>query len=87
MGYIRNLPRDVVYTSEDLCGLGVYHPWHNQHLSQMQILLQETALPTIMGDLIRALLEQLRLEVGLPGCWTMTSVVVARNYCALDSRA
>jgi hypothetical protein len=41
MGYVRNLPRDVVYTSEALCGLGVYHPWYNQHLSQMQILLQE----------------------------------------------
>jgi hypothetical protein len=67
MGYVRNLPRDVVYTSEALCGLGVYHPWHNQHLSQMQILLQETALPTITGDLIRASPEQLRLEVGLPG--------------------
>jgi hypothetical protein len=67
MGYVRNLPRDVVYTSEDLCGLGVYHPWYNQHLSQMQILLQETALPTITGDVIRASLEQLRLEIGLPG--------------------
>jgi uncharacterized protein with LGFP repeats len=38
MGSVRNLPRDVVYTSEALCGLGVYHLWHNQHLSQMQIL-------------------------------------------------
>jgi hypothetical protein len=33
----------------------------------MQILLQETALSTITGDLIRSSLEQMRLEVGLPG--------------------
>ena len=54
MGYVRRFPRDVVYTSESLCGLGILHPWHNQHLSQMKILLQETSLPTITGDLIWA---------------------------------
>jgi hypothetical protein len=35
--------------------------------SQMQILLQETALSMITGDLIRSSLEHMRLEVGLPG--------------------
>jgi hypothetical protein len=67
MGYVRSFPRDVVYAPESLCGLGVFHPWHNQHLSQLKVVLQETTLPSITGDLIRASLEQLRLELGLSG--------------------
>jgi hypothetical protein len=38
MGFVRTFPRDVVYGPENLCGLGVVHPWHNQHLSQMKVL-------------------------------------------------
>ena len=66
MGYVQSFPRDIVYSPEDLCGLGIFHPWHNQHLSQLKVVLQETALPSITGDLIRASFEQLRLEIGLP---------------------
>ena len=63
----RTFPRDVVYAPEAALGLGVFHPWHNQHLSQLQVVLQETNLPSITGDLIRASLEQIRLELGLSG--------------------
>ncbi len=66
MGYFRKFPRDVVYAPEELCGIGITHPWHNQHLSQLKVVLQETSLPSITGDLIRASFEQLRLEIGLP---------------------
>ncbi len=40
MGYVRSFPPDVVYAPESLCGLGVFHPWHNQHLSQLKVVLQ-----------------------------------------------
>jgi hypothetical protein len=69
MGYVRKLPHDLVYAPLEGCSLGVFHPWHNQHfLSQLKVVLQETTLPSITGDLIRASLEQLRLEIGLSGC-------------------
>ena len=67
MGYVKSFARDIVYSPEDLCGLDIFHPWHNQHLSQLKVVLQETALPSITGDLIRASWEQMRLEIGLPG--------------------
>ena len=54
MGYVQSFVRDIVYSPEELCGLGIFHPWHNQHLSQLKVVLQETALPSITGDLIRA---------------------------------
>ena len=84
MGYVRSFPHKVVYSPVDLCGLGVLHPWHNQHLSQMKVLLQETALPTITGDLIRASFELLRLEIGLPGRsddWQWNAVGVLATDC------
>jgi hypothetical protein len=52
MGYVRSFPRAVVYAPEDYCGMGIFHPWQNQHLLQLKVVLQETSLPSITGDLI-----------------------------------
>jgi hypothetical protein len=65
MNYVRMFPPDVVYTPKDLCRLNVIYPWHNQHLSQMKAMLQESSLPAITGNLIFASMEQLCLEIGL----------------------
>jgi hypothetical protein len=67
MGYVRNFfSRRHLYFrrlmwSRRLSSLPKSTPVPNADL------ITRTALPTIMGDLIRASLEQLRLEVGLPG--------------------
>ena len=43
------------------------HPYYNQELSHIATCLYEGERSTITGELIRASLEQLRVEIGLPG--------------------
>jgi hypothetical protein len=49
------------------CGLGIMHPWYQQQLTHLKTCLSETLTTSITGDLIKASLEELRLEVGMPG--------------------
>ena len=52
----------------------------------MKVLVQETSLPTITGDLIRASLEQLHLEIGLPDRtdqWRWKSIDCLATECWL----
>lgn len=67
MGFVQTLPRCLVYGLEVFCILGVLHPWHNQHLAQLQVFIEELSSPGITWDLIRASMEQIQLEVGFPG--------------------
>jgi hypothetical protein len=66
-GINRNFPRKVVYTPPEFLGLGIVHPWYSQQLGHIQIIMEECSTQSITGDLIKANLEQLRLEMGLPG--------------------
>ena len=65
MGYVRSFPHDIVYAPKELLGLGIMHPWFNQELTHLEICLQEGTAKTIIGDLLRASSEQMRLELGL----------------------
>jgi hypothetical protein len=66
-GIARNFPRDVLYGPKTLQGFGILHPWHNQELTHLNMSVQQSSFPFIAGGLLSTSLEQLRLEVGLPG--------------------
>ena len=46
------------------------HPWHHQAITHLVTCLQQTVIGGSTGSLISASLEQLRLEVSLPGFLT-----------------
>ena len=69
-GIDRSFPRAVLFGPTILQGMGVMHPWHHQEITHLVTCLQQTVIGGITGSLISASLEQLRLEVGLPGFLT-----------------
>jgi hypothetical protein len=66
-GIVRTFPRNIVYAPMDYCGLGIMHPWYRQELTHLKVCLAETLTASITGDLIKACMEELGLEVGMPG--------------------
>jgi hypothetical protein len=66
-GINRKYPFVIVYSPLKFQGLGIIHPFYRQEINHLSSILQETSMPSITGDLLRANMEQLRLEVGLGG--------------------
>jgi hypothetical protein len=63
--------RDLVFTSLQYQGLGVRHPYYQQELNHLSVLLAETANPSSpTGQLLVGEVEDLRLKIGLPGEFT-----------------
>jgi hypothetical protein len=69
-GIDHNFPRDIIYGPACLQGFGILHPWYDQEITHLLICLKQTQTGGITGCLISASMEQLRLEVGLPGWLT-----------------
>jgi hypothetical protein len=69
-GIDRSFPRDVLYGLTNLQGFGLMHPWYDQELRHLLVCFKQTTAGGITGSLISASLEQLCLEVGLPGWLT-----------------
>ena len=69
-GIDRNFPRAILYGPKSLQGFGIMHPWYHQELTHLKDCIKSTYHGGITGSLITASLEQLRLEVGLPGWLT-----------------
>jgi hypothetical protein len=69
-GIDRNFPRDILYRPACLRGFGILHSWYNQEITHLLVCLKQTQMGGITGRLISASMEQLRLEVGLPGWLT-----------------
>lgn len=69
-GIDRSFPRAVLFGPTILQGMGVMHPWYHQESTHLMTCLQQTVIGGSTGSLILASLEQLRLEVGLPGFLT-----------------
>ena len=65
-----SFPQAVLFGPTILQGMGVMHPWHHQEITHLVTCLQQTVIGGITGSLLSASLEQLRLEVGLPGLLT-----------------
>jgi hypothetical protein len=69
-GIDRSFPRDILYGPTSLQGFGILHPWYHQEIMHLLVCLKQTSLGGITGLLISASMEQLRLELGLPGWLT-----------------
>jgi hypothetical protein len=57
---------------------------HRCGTKKIDMVFDDNATSCPLPDLF---INKLPVEEPAAPCWTMTSVVVARNYCALDSRA
>jgi hypothetical protein len=64
----RHFPRAVLYGPIELQGFGVMHPWHHQELLHLITLIDQLISNSLTGQLLTVSLEQMILEVGLPGC-------------------
>jgi hypothetical protein len=64
-------PRGLVFTSLQYQGLGARHPFYQQELKHLSVLLTETANPSSpTGQLLVGAAEDLCIEIGLPGEFT-----------------
>ena len=64
IGIAVSFPRLVVYAPLSRNGLGLIHPYDNQHLKQLQTALRHGDRSSPTGQLIRASYEQMQLEIG-----------------------
>jgi hypothetical protein len=69
-GISRMFPRDVLYGPDLFQGLGVIHPFHYQELEHWETLLRCGNNGNTTGGLFQISLEDLRLEMGVPGMIT-----------------
>ena len=60
-------PKTLMYGPKEFQGLGIMHPFLHQELMHVAACIHEGERETITGELIRAGLEQMQLETGLPG--------------------
>jgi hypothetical protein len=70
LGIERNFPRDILLGPKCLQGFGILHPWYHQEIVHLLVCLEQTTIGGITGHQISATMEQMRLEVGLPGWFT-----------------
>ena len=75
-GISRMFPRAVVFGPALYQGMGVMHPFHNQEIEHLQVIIEQVNLfnraedkktTDPSGEAIQHSFEELRLEMGLPG--------------------
>jgi hypothetical protein len=66
-GFSRMFPRTVIFAPKLYQGLGILHPFHNQELEHLAVILYHCTHHTLTGDLIQQSWESLRLELGMLG--------------------
>ncbi len=69
-GISRMFPRDAVFGPDLFQGMGVIHPFHFQELEHWETILMCGNTSSTTGGPIQVSLEELRLELGLPGMIT-----------------
>jgi hypothetical protein len=70
-GIVSTFPRDLLLISLQYQGLGARHPYYQQEIKYLSVLITETANPeSPTGQLLSGEAEDLRLELGLPGEFT-----------------
>lgn len=83
-GLVRTFPRDILYAPDTFTGLGIMHPFFKQNLKHLDLVMRETLQTSITSDLIFSILEQLRLEIGLPndqGNWQLDTFSSCLTNC------
>lgn len=69
-GISRMFPRAAIFGPDLFQGMGVIHPFHFQELEHWETILRCGNTSSTTGGLIQVSLEELRLELGLPGMIT-----------------
>ena len=64
MGVCRNVSRKVRHASTGLLGLGAPHVYYEQGVHSLKMLLLHAAIPSMLGKMYRANIEQAQLAVG-----------------------
>ena len=78
-------PRSVLFGPNLFQGKGVIHPFHFQELEHWETILRCGNTQSTTGKLLTVSLEDLRLELGLPGMITEWDNYVM-HQCATDSQ-
>jgi hypothetical protein len=65
MGVCRNFPRAMVFAPQQYFGLGLQHLYTCQEIYRLKDMLQHTFRNTCTGNLYRASLELLYIELGV----------------------
>lgn len=63
----RNFPRNVLYGSKDESGMGKTNLYVEEGTSKIAIIKENLHLPNMTGELLRLLIEQCKVELGLGG--------------------
>jgi hypothetical protein len=66
-GYNQNFHKEVIYGPNGLLGADIHHPYTNQLITHIDMLLQHRGHGTITGQLLTGNIETTKLELGLPG--------------------
>ena len=70
-GICRYFPHTVLYGPKALQGLGPMSPWHSQELECLDFYWKAASYPqTLQGEVLKEVLDGLRLELGLPHNFT-----------------
>jgi hypothetical protein len=64
IGLSRHFPHKVIYAPLSRNGLGLIHPYDNQHLQQLQTVFRHGDRQSPTGQLLHASFEQMQLEIG-----------------------
>ena len=67
LGIARTFPRSLLFMPTCLQGIGLFHPFFTQHLSQLEPLLSETYSLSNLGTSITCAAEEVRREAGWYG--------------------
>ena len=76
----------VLYVSPTHNGLGIMHPYHQQHIKQLHLCLEQNASRNITHNLLDSNVEQLRLELGIDssnGLWHTDKTLCYLTPCWL----
>ena len=66
-GISKHFPQLVLFGPEKFHGLGLLHPFHFQELEHLEIALRCENWDSTTGSLVETSMEELKLELGLPG--------------------
>ena len=67
LGIASTFSRALLFTPSRLQGIGLFHPFFTQHLSQLEPLLGETYILSNLGTSINCAAEEVRREAGWYG--------------------
>jgi hypothetical protein len=85
-GIASTFPRDLVFTSLQYQGLGVRHPFYQQEIKHLSVLIGELANPSSpTGQLLMGKAQDLHIEIGLPGeftdaPWTQLGEIITHTW-------